>query len=506
MIIKLLATSDVHGAISPYKYSDNSLAQQGLARLSAHIDQLRDKNTLLIDNGDALEGNPMNFYHIAYEKNTVHPMATALNYLKYDYFNLGNHDFNYGYAIQHRYINDLNAKCITGNVLEDGKTIGAEYTIHRFDDSHSIAIIGITTQYIPNWEKPENIARNTFINAFDFVRYTVAKIQEKETVNGIVVVYHGGFECDMDTGKPTETLTGENLAYKICSEIDGVDVIISGHQHRSIAQKCCGKTVTQTAFNGMQLAVIEWDLDTNTSECYLLNADAPIDIDLMDAIAEKETRVQKWLDQPLGTIKSGPLLIDDLFQARLHKHPVVSFLARVMMDISGAQLSANALFNDSKGFSSQITMRDLVSTYVYPNTTVVLKITGLLLKQFLEKCAEYFDVVNDSITVSKDFVFPKPKHYNYDMITGVEYTINASLPVGQRIVSLTYQGNTVQDTDEFTLAMTNYRASGGGNFDMVKECEIIKEIQTDFVECIAQYLKNHPDLELEHTENIKVIK
>ena len=92
------------------------------------------------------------------------------------------------------------------------------------------------------------------------------------------------------------------------------------------------------------------------------------------------------------------------------------------------------------------------------------------------------------------------------MVTGVEYTINASLPVGQRIVSLTYQGNTVQDTDEFTLAMTNYRASGSGNFDMVKECEIIKEIQTDFVECIAQYLKNHPDLELEHTENIKVIK
>jgi 2',3'-cyclic-nucleotide 2'-phosphodiesterase/3'-nucleotidase len=310
----------------------------------------------------------------------------------------------------------------------------------------------------------------------------------------------------MDTGKPTETLTGENLAYKICSEIDGVDVIISGHQHRSIAQKCCGKTVTQTAFNGMQLAVIEWDLDTNTSECYLLNADAPIDIDLMDAIAEKETRVQKWLDQPLGTIKNGPLLIDDLFQARLHKHPVVSFLARVMMDISGAQLSANALFNDSKGFSSQITMRDLVTTYVDPNTTVVLKISGLLLKQFLEKCAEYFAVVNDSITVSKDFVFPKPKHYNYDMVTGVEYTINASLPVGQRIVSLTYQGNTVQDTDEFTLAMTNYRASGGGNFHMVKECEIIKEIQTDFVECIAQYLKNHPELELDHTENIKVIK
>ena len=71
MIIKLLATSDVHGAISPYKYSDNSLAQQGLARLSAHIERLRDENTLLIDNGDALEGNPMNFYHIAYEKNTV---------------------------------------------------------------------------------------------------------------------------------------------------------------------------------------------------------------------------------------------------------------------------------------------------------------------------------------------------------------------------------------------------------------------------------------------------
>lgn len=50
--------------------------------------------------------------------------------------------------------------------------------------------------------------------------------------------------------------------------------------------------------------------------------------------------------EPLNTVKNGSLLIDDLFQALLHKRPVVNFLAPVMTDMNGAQLSANALLND----------------------------------------------------------------------------------------------------------------------------------------------------------------
>ena len=43
MKIRLLATADVHGVISPYQYSDCALAQPGLARLAGHIHRLRDE-------------------------------------------------------------------------------------------------------------------------------------------------------------------------------------------------------------------------------------------------------------------------------------------------------------------------------------------------------------------------------------------------------------------------------------------------------------------------------
>jgi len=194
-----------------------------------------------------------------------------------------------------------------------------------------------------------------------------------------------------------------------------------------------------------------------------------------------------------------------LFEARVHKHPLVSFLNQVQLSVSKAQLSANALFNDAKGFRHEITMRDLVSTYVYPNTLVVLKMTGSILRRYIEKCAEYFDIKDSELCVAHRFVWPKPQHYNYDMVEGVDYVLDIRKPEGQRIVSLTYQGKEVQDEDEFTMVVSNYRAGGGGDFSMVKECEVVKTIQNDMVSCMAEYLSAYPELEVNHKENIKII-
>ena len=150
-------------------------------------------------------------------------------------------------------------------------------------------------------------------------------------------------------------------------------------------------------------------------------------------------------------------------------------------------------------------MRDLVSTYVFPNTSVIKTITGKILKEYLEKCAEYFDVQNNQIIVSKSFLEPKPMKYNYDMVDGVEYTIKASNPIGQRIISLTRNGVPVKDDDKFTLCVNNYRASGGGNFNMIKNAPTVKEISTSMVEQLANYITYHKVIDFEPVNNIKVI-
>lgn len=506
MIIKLLLTSDIHGYISPYSYSNRELCAHGLARLSEHIASLRDEHTLLIDNGDSLQGSSLNYYHNLYEKELMQPMAKALNYLKYDYYNLGNHDFNYGPDMLHQYMNDVKAVCLTGNAYEYDKPLGQEYVIHRFDENHAIALIGVVTQHIPVWESKENIKNNTFENAFDYVKRTVEKIKKEEQVNGICVVYHGGHEKHMETNEPTELLTGENLGWRMCHEIDGIDVLLCGHQHRSYAMFCNGVATIQPFENAKEMGVVEWNLDTHEKSVSLIKSDGKIDEEMLKLIEKEEQRAQHWLDQPLGRLKEGNLLITNPTEARIHKHPLISFINQVQMYYATeAQLSSQALFNESVGFNQEITMRDLVSTYVFSNTLKALRMSGKTLKEYLEKCAEYFDTEDGKVIVNRAFYDPKPLHFNYEMVSGLDYTIKASNPIGSRIVEMVYQGKPVEETDNFVMVMSSYRSGGGGEFDMVKDCEVVQDIQKDMVDALAEYILAHPILEVEHTENIKVI-
>ncbi len=505
MKIQIFATSDVHGYIMPTRYSDRKLDSIGLTRIQSIIEKHRDANTLLIDNGDVLQGSPLNYFHSLFKENEVHPMAKAMLNMKYDYYNVGNHDFNFGKDALKNFIEDCGASCITGNIISEEIGLKKGYTIHRFDDEHAIALIGVATQYIPNWEIPEHIENVEFINAFDTVKEIVPFIKKNEDVQGIVVCYHGGFEKDLVTGEATEPLTGENLAYKMCAEIEGIDLLITGHQHRSIAGTCCGVATTQTGCNAKEVAQIVWDLDTKQIDTKLIPVTDEYNMSIAEDIMDEENQCQIWLDQPLGSLASGDLLVHDEFDARLHKHPVISFLNQVALDLSKAQISSMALFSGAKGFESKITMRDLVSTYLYPNTTIIKRMSAAQLKLYLEKAAEYFSVKDGEIIVTPSYVEPKPQHFNYDMVDGIEYTIVVNRPVGSRVTNILYKGEPINESDTFTFAMSNYRAAGGGNYYIVNECETIREIQTDMVEALAKYIKKNDPVVIEHHDNIHII-
>ena len=119
-----------------------------------------------------------------------------------------------------------------------------------------VAILGVTTHYIPNWENPNNIKGLGFEDALETTKMWVRKIREIEKPDVLVVAYHGGFESDLETGEPTETLTGENQGYRICKEIEGIDVLLTGHQHRSLASAVNGIAIVQPSFNGQAIGKI----------------------------------------------------------------------------------------------------------------------------------------------------------------------------------------------------------------------------------------------------------
>src|SRR5699024_898017 len=146
------------------------------------------------------------------------------------------------------------------------------------------------------------------------------------------------------------------------------------------------------------------------------------------------------------------------------------------------------LHNESTGFASRVTMRDIVSNYIYPNTLVVLSLTGKDIQNALEKSAMYF-VLNDEgeISINPSYISPKPQHYKYDMWEGIEYTINVSIPFGERVADSYYQERPVEMDRSYHVVLYRYRATGGGDCEMFKHKPFVKGNQRAMVELIRDY-------------------
>ena len=91
------------------------------------------------------------------------------------------------------------------------------------------------------------------------------------------------------------------------------------------------------------------------------------------------------------------------------------------------------------------------------------------------------------------------------MYEGIEYTLDFTRPFGDRVTRLDYHGKPVQPTDELEVVANQYRAVGGGNYSMFKPEKIVREVQIDMTELIAEYLRKHPVIEATVNNNFKTV-
>ncbi len=513
--MKILTTSDVHGSILPINYGNNSKADFGMSKIAKIIEEERDDNTLLIDVGDSIQGSTLMYFHQNNRDKYPNPMAQVFNYLKYDYFIPGNHDFNYGRDYLESFLGELNMKVLSANIFDiNGNTpFGIPYDILEYDNGPTVCVIGLTTQYIPHWENPQHIKGLEFADVFETVKKLITEIREKHKIDIMIVAYHGGFERDLETDELNVRDTGENRGSKIIDDIDGIDVLLTGHQHRQIAIFKNNKSIIQPGSNAAFLGKVEldlvnekgtWKIKSRSQE--LIPATAyESDKNVENIVAKVEKGNQSFLDQTIGIVEYDNLEVKDEFQARLEKHPIVTFINKVQLAASGAEISSTSLANGVTGFKKQITVRNVLATYIFPNTLVVMNITGKVLKEYLERNAEYFDIIDGKIVSNPRFSYPKNQHYNYDMLDGIEYTLDITKSHGHRIVELKRNGVDIKQNDEFTIVLNNYRASGGGDFEMISNLPIIKEIPLDIAELMIDYIKKVHNIVCEDVKNIKII-
>ena len=137
---------------------------------------------------------------------------------------------------------------------------------------------------------------------------------------------------------------------------------------------------------------------------------------------------------------------------------VIDLILKTELENSGADVASASLFTDYSDLpEGNIYYKDIFRIYKYDNTLYRMSVTGAELKKYMEWSAGYYNQWQPGdINISFDPEFPG---YKYDMFGGVDYEVNLSKPIGQRIENVMFRGRPLRDDDVLTLAVNNYRYS-----------------------------------------------
>lgn len=473
--LTVFSTSDVHGSVVGWNYFTAKPADVGLAKISTIVNEARaqkgkDDAILCIDGGDILQGTPLDTYMVQHPnewKAGQHPMFAAFNKIGYDAIELGNHEFNFGLDYLKKAIGK-NKNVLGANVIDDktGKTWSAVRpyiikTVKIDGEKVKVGIVGTDTPAIPNFEDPSHFAGLHFESQVPVMQKYVKELKEKGADIIIGVTHSGVPRGDRNAS--------ENQVIAIAEACPDLDLLICAHNHVVIDNKSGitgpdGTVYPDSVVNGVP--VVESGKDgkfVGKSNLTLHKVDGKWKVEKVttQAISVKGVaddpaiveQVKPWHEKTLHHLQTVIGQASDEFSGAESNHQdsaIVDLVNEVQRHYAGTQLSASAAFNTSQNIDKgAITLQEMSGLYIYENYLYGIRINGAELRKYMEHAASFYGTTPD---------------YNYDMIQGVDYTIDLNQPVGHRITKLQYQGRDVKDTDTFTMAINDYRMNGGSGY------------------------------------------
>lgn len=271
-------------------------------------------------------------------------------------------------------------------------------------------------------------------------------------------------------------------------------------------QSLCGTFVVQPPDSGRSFISLQAVACGGRISCSsrAVAAGGSCDSLLLEKFSSMERGAQIWLDAVVGRL-DHPLLPAPPLEMASSGSDIADFFNEVQLFASGAQISICSLANEVAGMPQVVRRRDVLAAYPYTNTLTVLRVTGAVLRQGMERSAEYFGLDEEGrLCISDAFLKPKVEHYNYDYFAGVNYVIDVTRPIGRRITELTYQGRPVTDSEEFSVCLNSYRASGAGGYPAYTQCPVLREINVEMADLILEFFKHVPEVSLQTRRSFRV--
>jgi len=485
--LRLMETTDLHVHVFPYDYyGDRPVDTMGLSRTASIVNGIRAEatNSMLLDNGDLIQGNPMGDY-IAYERGMkegdMHPIITAMNTVGYDAATIGNHEFNYGLDFLMKSMAGADFPVVLSNValeqgagVRDDKTLFKPYVIldrtvtdgAGSDLPIRVGIIGFTPPQIMNWDR-RHLEGNVQVR--DIVATAEAWVPEMREAGADIVIAlsHSGI------GEDAHSDGMENASVPLAA-VDGIDAIMTGHHHLTFpgsydatdavdpaAGTLHGKPATMGGFWGSHLGLIDLMLEHSGGAWRVMGAessarpisrrnedrsitalveDAP---EVLDAVRAEHEETLAYVRRAVGKT-SAPLhsyfaLVADDPSVQIVSQAQLWYIEQMMAgtEYEGVPiLSAAAPFKaGGRGGpeyytdvpAGDVAIKNVSDLYLYPNTIRAVKVTGAEVRDWLERSAGMFNQVapgaRDAVLLNPDF-----PSYNFDVIDGVTYKIDLSEP------------------------------------------------------------------------------
>jgi 2',3'-cyclic-nucleotide 2'-phosphodiesterase/3'-nucleotidase len=517
--LRLLATSDLHCFLEAYDYyRDTPDDTVGLTRIATLIHTARAEapNTLLLDNGDLIQGNPLADFMAEpndLASGALHPSIKALNLLGYDAATLGNHEFNYGVPYLSRVLSGATYPYCSANYLDDQgapilpPTLILQRTFTAEDGSKvplKIGIIGFLPPQITDWDRDNLSGR---VMSTDIVEAAQRFLPDLRAAADLVIALsHSGISTAPRQG-------GEENASLYLSRVPGLDAIITGHSHRVFPgddyESGNGVDATNGTLNGIPAIMPGfWGSELGIIDLTLTNAGGkwavasfttgtrPIsqrsgqtvtalttdDTALDNAIAADHQRTLAWIREPIGTLTTpvdsyGALIGTDPSLALVNAAQLWYATPLLPASVRGLPvLSAAAPFKEGYQnpdnyidlHAGTIAIKDVADLYIYPNTVAAVQVSGTRLKSWLEKSAEIFNQIDPGNPAPQWLLHKHVPSYIFDVIAGLTYQIDLTKPeyrddpsAGGRIINLAYQGEAIAPDQEFVVITNNYRADSG---------------------------------------------